>query len=258
MPKYGAAARRSHVLRTLKDRGHVSVNDLSEDLSVSTVTIRKDLQYLEDRNLLTRTHGGAIAAHQNQYAANLPLENLPGDDDDAGRELAQQAADLVENKDTLILDSGAATLQVARNLRNKSQITVATPSVHIAQELLRLSDATVLMIGGRLQPSSASTVGPYAEKMLREHSFRKVFFTGDGFDAAFGLTTATDAEAELNRLMVKSAEEAIALIDMDALGRREFSLVCRPSDLDTVVTNAALPGEASQQLTEQGVNVLSV
>ena len=254
MSKHSAAKRRSHAMRQLKDQGHVSVNDLSEEFNVSTVTIRKDLQYLEDRNLLLRTHGGAIMA--DHYAYDLPLDEKANRNEGAKKRIGKRAARIVADKDTVLLDSGTTTLQIARNLQDKNDLTISTGSVRIALELLRLSDVNVIMLGGRLRPKSASAVGPHAEQMIREHTFRKFFLAGDGLDVNYGLTTTNDSEAYLNRLMIESSEETIVVVDSSKFGRRGLSLICRLEDMDTVISDKKIPQEAAQQLEEHDIRVI--
>lgn len=254
MPTQSAAERRSYAIRQLNDQGHLSVSNLSEELDVSTVTIRKDLQYLEDRNLLIRTHGGAI--RPDHYAYDLSLDEKAKRHEAEKKRIGRKAADLVADKDTLVIDSGTTAMQVVRNLDGKKDLTAATGSVHIARELLRLSEVNVLMLGGRLRRTSASAVGHYAEQMMREHSFRKFFLAVDGFDVDYGLTTTNDSEAHLNRLMVESSEETIAIVDSSKFGRRGLSYICKPNDVDIVITDDNVSDRDVRRLEEAEVQVL--
>lgn len=243
-------------MRLLHDQGHVSVSGLSAELEVSEVTIRKDLRFLEERKLLVRTHGGA--ALLDQYVYDLPFVEKAPRNLDAKKKIGRAAAELVEDGDTLILDSGSTTLQIARNLRNIKDLTVATASIHLALELLRISDIEVLMLGGMVRSTSASVVGSYAEQMLREHAFRKLFLAGDGFDVDYGLTTTNTMEAHLNRIMIEAAQQTIAVLDSSKIGRRGLGRICSSQDINMLIVDSDVPGDVVRRLEEEGIHVLVV
>lgn len=254
MASYTPAERRSYTLDELEEQGHVSVNALSEKLSVSSVTIRKDLQFLEDQNLLIRTHGGAIAP--NQFAFDVSFEEKAQRQKEEKRQIGKAAAEMINDRDTFILDSGTTTLQIVRNLNEPSELTLATHSLHIALEMLCNSEVKLLLLGGTVRSKSASTVGPYAEQMLRDHSFRKLFLAGDGFDIEHGLTTTDDHEARLNQLMIESAEKTIVVVDSSKFGRRGLCRICETSAMDAVITDEGIPDEVASKLREQGFQLI--
>lgn len=247
------AERRTYIMRVLRDQGHVSVAVLSDELDVSEVTIRKDLHFLEERRLLVRTHGGA--ALLDQHVNDLPLEEKTVRHIDEKRRIGEAAAGFVQDGDTIILDGGSTTLQIARNLRSRSDITVATASIHIALELLRPPGTDVLMLGGMVRATSASVVGPYAEQMLRDHTFRKLFLAGDGFDVGYGLTTTNTMEAHLNRRMIDSAHQTFVVVDSSKIGRRGLSRICGVEAINTLVIDDGIPNEVVQRLEDHGVRV---
>ena len=250
---HSIAERRNYIMRVLRDQGHVSVAKLSDELGVSEVTIRKDLRFLEERRLLVRTHGGA--ALLDQYVSDLPFEEKTVRHSEEKQRIGQAAAAFVEDGDTIILDGGSTTLQVARNLRNKGDITVATASIHIALELLRNSGTEVLMLGGIVRPTSASVVGPYAERMLRDHTFRKLFLAGDGLEIGFGLTTTNTMEAHLNRIMIECTQQTIVVVDSSKIGRRGLSKICGVDEINTLVIDDQVPTETVRRLEDLGVRV---
>lgn len=250
MASHTPAERRSYILDQLEENGHVAVNNLSEEVSVSSATIRKDLQFLEDESLLIRTHGGAIAA--NRFAFSASFDEKAQRQKEEKHRIGTAAAKRVGDRDTLILDSGTTTLQIARSLNDPSGLTLATHSLHIALEMMGNPEFNLLLLGGTVRSKSASTVGPYAEEMLRDHSFRKLFLAGDGFDLDHGLTTTDDHEAHLNRLMIESAEKTTAVVDSSKFGRRGLCRICKPSAIDAVITDDGIPDEAASKLRESG------
>ncbi|WP_158666474.1 DeoR/GlpR family DNA-binding transcription regulator [Salinibacter altiplanensis] len=255
MSSPGPAERRSYALDQLDEKGHVSVNALSSALDVSDVTIRKDLQFLEDQNLVIRTHGGAISA--DQFAYDVPFEKKAQRQKEEKQRIGKKAAGMVKNQDTVILDSGTTTLQVLRGLKDRDieGVTVSTNSVHIALETTGTPEIDVLLLGGTVRSKSASVVGPYAEQMLRDHSFSKLFLAGDGIDIGHGLTTTDDQEAYLNRLMIESADQTIVVADSSKFGRRGLCRICEIEPIDVLITDA-VPDDIDRRLTENNVRVV--
>lgn len=254
MASYTPAERRSYTLDQLEEQGHVSVNDLSEELDVSAVTIRKDLQFLEDEDLLIRTHGGAIP--DNQFANDVPFEEKAQRQKEEKKRIGKTAAEMINDRDTLILDSGTTTLQIARNLKGIDDLTLSTNSLHLALEALSLPDLKLILLGGTIRSKSASVVGPYAERMLRDHAFSKLFLAGDGFDVEHGLTTTDDQEAHLNQLMIESAEKTIVVVDSTKFGRRGLCRICTTSAMDAVITDDGIPNDVATKLREQGIQLI--
>lgn len=251
---HNAAKRRDFTHKLLRQDGHVTVSDLSDRLGVSEVTIRKDLQYLEKHNLLLRTHGGALLP--DRFVRDRPFEEKAKRNADAKERIGKRAAALVEKEDTLILDAGTTTLQVAFNLQDKEELMVITNAVNVALELLRYAETIeVLILGGMVRPTSASIVGPHAEQIIREQACHKLFLGVDGFDLSHGLTTTNPMEAHINQLMIESVEQVIVVTDSTKFGRRGLSRICKVDAVDTVITDDEAPPEVVSALEEQDVHV---
>lgn len=248
-----AADRRQQTLRILKDRGQISVSNLSELLQVSEATVRKDLRHLEDEMLLTRTYGGAILANHNVY--DRPFAEKAKQHAEEKYRIGQAAADLVEDNDTIILDSGSTTLQLARHLRGKRHLVTITNSVHIVQELLGMPDVEIILLGGIVRSTAASAVGPFAEEMLKQHSVRRLFLAGDGLDVDYGLTTTNPLEASLNRRMIQAAQETIVVIDSSKFGRRGLSRICGLESIDRIITDDHISDKVLAGLREADIVV---
>ncbi len=249
-----AAERRRQSIEFLKERGHVSVAELSESFDVSEVTIRKDLQYLEERNLVTRTHGGAM---RTDYLVQDQTLEEKGQKYQAEKErIGKAASELIADGDSLILDAGTTVLQVARFLRGKRGLTVMTSSVTIAAEILRLPSIELIMLGGIVRSTSAAVVGHYAEDMVRDHAFRKFVMGVDGFDIERGLTTTHTLEAHLNRVMIEAAMETVAVLDSSKFGRRGLCSICPTDRVDVVVTDRNAPESVVRQLQEREIKVI--
>ena len=250
------AARHNHILQTLKDQGYVTVSDLSETLQVSEVTIRRDLQNLEERNLLYRTHGGATPTNPLVY--DRPVSEKAKQYSDEKRRIGEGAAKLVEPNDAIILASGTTMIQVARHLKGKPHLTVVTNAMNVAMELLHLPGIEIFMLGGMMRLTSTSTVGPAAESMIHQHACRLLFLGVDGFDLEHGLTTSNSLEAHLNREMITAAQQTVVVTDSSKFGLRGFSRICRVEDVDVVITDSKIPESFVKRLEDQDIHVVVV
>ncbi len=254
MPVYSVAERRNRTIKLLKDNGQVSVAELSELLDVSEVTIRKDLQYLERRNLLVRTHGGAM---QNDYLVHdQHFEEKGKRYSDEKRRIGEAAASLVSDGDTIIMDAGTTMVQLARSLQNKRDLTIISSAVNVAIELMRLPDVQLVMLGGVIRSTSAAVVGPFAEAMVKEHYCSKLFLAGDGLDADFGVTTTNALEAHLNKMMIESAQETILIMDSSKFGRRGLSRICGLDKINLIITDSGISDAMRKMLEERDVPLM--
>lgn len=241
------------ILRQLRDQGHVSVSELSEQLNVSEVTIRKDLNALEQRHLLYRTHGGATMS--NPYVLDRSVEEKTGEHASEKDRIGKAAAALVKPQDSIILGSGTTVMYVARHLRDVPGLTVVTSAMNVAVVLTGLPLVEVLMLGGIVRKSSTSVVGPHAEEMLEEHACSTLFLGVDGFDLDHGLTTTNALEATLNQAMMRSSQRTVVVVDSSKFGRRGFRRICKAEAIDTVITDRGVGDETVHALEQRGVVV---
>lgn len=256
MPVFSVAERRNRTLKMLKDNGQVFVVELSRLLDVSEVTIRKDLQYLERRNLLIRTHGGAML---NDYLVQDQHFDEKGKRYAAEKQrIGEAAAGLVEDGDTILMDAGTTMIQIARHLNGKRKLTILTSAINVAMELLRLPDIQLVMLGGLIRSTSAAVVGPYAETMVSDHYCSKFFLAVDGLDPDFGLTTTNAMEAHLNKMMIESARKTILVMDSSKFGRRGLSRICGLDRIHMVITDGGISDAMRRVLEDRGVELMVV
>lgn len=248
--------RHQHILSRLKQEGNVKVLDLCNDLNVSSVTIRKDLKLLEDKNLLFRTHGGGTLA--NPYTSDRPVNEKEKIRAEEKTNIGARAASLIELNDCVIIASGTTVLSLARNIQVKGNLTVITAALNVAGELVHHPDIEVLLLGGILRKSSTSVTGPYAEKILEDFSCSKLFLGVDGIDIEFGLTTTNVMEAQLNRKMIKAAQKTIVLADSTKFGKRGFGRICGLEDVEQVITDNGISDHQVQTLRGMGIEVTIV
>lgn len=247
--------RHKAILDLLRDSGSVDVGALSQQLKVSTVTIRKDLDLLEEKKLLYRTHGGAILA--DPYIATRKVSEKEKLNPEVKRRIGQRAAELLVAQDALIIASGTTVQAFARCIANM-KMTVITSAMNVAMELLDKPDIEIIQLGGIIRHSSASVVSEYAEHMLENFSCSKLFLGVDGIDPVFGLSTTHLQEACLNRAMIRMAAKTVVLADSSKFGRRGFSKICDMSDIDLVITDSGISPKMLEAMSEQGVKVIVV
>lgn len=248
------AKRHQLILNLLKEQGFVNVNELSNLLDVSLVTIRKDLKILESRNLLHRTHGSASLIDPYITERNIHEKEKIGVEQKLC--IARAAVQYIEPNDNIILASGSTILELARQINGISPLTVVTASLNIAQILNIQPDIEVHQLGGGIRKSSNSAVGPFAEKMMQGYSCNKLFIGVDGIDPDYGLTTTNALEASLNQVMINSAQRVIVLADSSKFGRRGFGRICETSQVDVVITDGAVSESMVRRVESQGVKVV--
>ncbi|WP_193165125.1 transcriptional repressor AgaR [Microbulbifer hainanensis] len=248
--------RRHDIVQTTLDAGRVLVPELAEKYGVSTVTIRGDLNYLDQKGLLVRTRGGAVAS--NRVSQELSVREKVTEHLDIKRRLAAAAAQEIGEQDTIILDSGTTTAEIARQLHQFRRLIVMTNGLNVAQQLVDADGVEVLMTGGTLRKKSLSFYGRAAEDTLQCYHFDKVFLGVDGIDFQGGITTHFEYEANLNRLMCKVARQVIAVTDSSKFKRSGVHKICDFSELDVLITDSGIPQAFHDVMTEAGVRVVIV
>ena len=254
-----AATRRSRILERLGERGFATVAELAADAGVSAVTIRADLDALADSAAVQRVHGGAVLRSglgAREQSLEVTLESAA----DAKRAIGRAAADLVESGQSVLLDVGSTTLQVARALVARDDlvdVTVITNGLTLALELERaMPRFTVVVTGGTLRALQHSLVDPLATVVLDRLHPDIAFIGCNGIDVDRGVTNVNLPEAEVKRRMVLSAERPILVADASKLGRARLGSVGPISDFDTLVTASDAPAEIVTRLRIAGLTVL--
>lgn len=248
--------RHQHILTRLQAEGSVTVLDLCRELNVSSVTIRKDLKLLEDKNLLFRTHGGGTM--HNPYTVDRPVNEKEKIRSAEKTRIAIAGASLIEPDDCVIIASGTTVQALAKHIHPISSLTVVTAALNVALELIRHPEIEVIQLGGLLRKSSSSVTGPYSEKILGDLSCNKLFLGVDGIDIEFGLTTTNAMEAHLNRKMIETAQKTIVLADSSKFGKRGFGRICGLEDVEQIITDSGISEHTVKTLQGMGIAVTIV
>ncbi|MDG3583559.1 MULTISPECIES: transcriptional repressor AgaR [Galbibacter] len=246
------AQRRSLILKKLDETGQVNVNELSELLGVSEVTIRNDLDKLEKNNLLIRAHGGAFKTNNLALTVTEKKQiNL-----DIKRNIGREAASLITEDDSIILDSGTTTFEVSNNLSEFKRLTVISNALDIVNNLAQYKNLEVFMPGGYLKEFSMSLVGPMAERNFKQLYCNKLFLGVDGIKPNIGVFTHYMEEAYLNQIMIDIAEEVIVVADSSKFKRSGFAFICNFEKIDKLITDDKIEKASLEMLEKNNVEVI--
>ena len=253
--KRGTVNRREEILKALSEHGKVFVQDLSEKYKVSEVTIRNDLNKLEKKNLLIKARGGAIKVDFHVRTDHRITEKYQINIKEK-RQIGKLAAQMIENYDTIILDSGSTTAELAKNLVEFEDLTVITNAINIINILDNLPNINIIVPGGYLRKNSTSLIGPIAEENTRKFHEDKVFLGVDGFDPSIGLYTPNLEEAYLNQLMITKGNEIIVVTDSSKFKKKSLAFICEIQKIHKVITDEGIQPLDKKQLEDAGVEVL--
>lgn len=246
--------RHQFILQRLKEQGRVSIQELSDMMEVSGVTIRKDLKLLEEKKLLFRTRGGGSL--HNPYAVERPINEKELINAEEKQRIAKAAVELVGDNDSIIIGSGTTVFGLARYLFPSKRLTVITPAVKVTLELSSRPNVEVLQLGGLVRPSSSSVTGSAAEQTLEQISCGLLFLGVDGIDPEFGLSITNLTEASLNQKMIEASRAVVVLADSSKFGRRGLGRVCGLEQVHSIVTDSGVSAEMVELLEERGIRVI--
>ncbi|TBR39835.1 MULTISPECIES: transcriptional repressor AgaR [Dyella] len=251
--------RRRLIVEYVEDQGRATVDELANRFGTSTVTIRNDLEALARNSAIARSHGGALPATP-PTSHDTPLNIKETRHHAQKLRIGQAAARLIQDGETVILDSGSTTVEIARQIRQMKfdSLTVITNALNIALELSGLPHIRVMMLGGLLRETSYSLVGPDAEQALAKLSADKLFLGVDGLDPVVGVTTPDPLEASLNALMIRVSRETIAVFDASKLGQRSLSVITPVQQLHKAITDNSADAKTVDALRNAGVDITLV
>jgi len=249
--------RRRRILELLDGQERATVEELAARFRVTAVTIRGDLDALADAGSLVRSHGGALKRLDQQ---DVPIAVKATRHHAEKVRIGQAAARLIREDETIILDSGTTTAEIARQVKalKVTSLTVITNALNIAVELASSPHIRVIMIGGMLRQLSSSTVGPQAEQMLRGLYADRLFLGVDGLDPEGGLSTHDVLEAQLNALMIKVSREVTVVADSSKFFRRTLSSIAGLHDVHRIITDDKVDQQIVASLRARSLEVMVV
>lgn len=233
--------------------GVVSIADLSQQLDVSDMTIRRDLDYLEERSIVRRVHGGAIAfqglEHEKTFDDRTRLF------DPLKKEAGWTAAQFVKDGDRIIIDAGTTMLHLANQLVTRSRLTIITNNLVVVQELSTCPQIDVVLLGGVFKHREMCTVGGLASQALDQFTADKAFISGAGFSTKDGVTDPDLAESEIKKAMMRTARESILVADSTKYGISALVRVAPFNEFSCLATDDRLSSEAIEEIEVAGIPV---
>jgi DeoR family transcriptional regulator, fructose operon transcriptional repressor len=247
------AERHRRIQELLRERQVVRVSTLSDLMGVSEVTIRRDLEGLERRGLLERTHGGAVLTQR--MRSEPAYVDAVASNPEEKRRIGRTAAALIEPGDAVYLNGGTTTLQVFRHLVAPG-VKVMTNHVGIALEAAD-RDVELLLLGGHYRAPSNSVVGPFATDALRRTYANKAFIGVEGVSLRSGLTTPNAAEAEIARVMIEQTRGTVSVVaDHGKIGTVADFAIAPLDQVDRLIVDPAIDDGYREQLGEAGIEVV--
>ena len=240
--------RHSEILQLVNQNKRVLVAELSSHTGVSEVTIRQDLTQLEKQGYLKRVHGGATALQSDDMNDRLNVRF------DIKQRLAQRAAELVQPGETVMIEGGSANALLARELANRGDVTIITPSAYIAS-MIRKSKCDVILLGGIYQPQGESLVGPLTRLCIEHTHFSTAFIGIDGFHPDTGFTSRDMMRADVANAILNKNQRNIVLTDVSKFGQIFSTSIGQLKQFSVLVTNSGIDESHLALLRQHQVSV---
>ncbi|MGC1580043.1 MAG: DeoR/GlpR family DNA-binding transcription regulator [Candidatus Acidiferrales bacterium] len=250
-----AEERRFRIREILSRERTVSASELIRTLEVTAATIRRDLAALEKEGVLVRSHGGAVSrASSTNFQPSY--EALGRSHRAEKQAIAREAERLILDGETVFLEGSTTVYELARRLLHRNRLTVITNSPPIVEELQRSQHVSVISTGGELQKDVFYLSGVWAQRALSEIRVDKAVLGVSAIDPSYGISTASQAEAQIKKMILKSARVSIAVADHSKFGNQGFAYVGPITDIDILVTDSAADPQYLRPLREAGVELI--
>jgi len=244
--------RRSRVLELIRLRGFASLPALAEELAVSESTIRRDLDFLEESGVAQRTHGGVFYTGPSPKLAHFDQRQALNWD--RKRQIAAAASRLIDDNDTILLDGGSTTYELAQLLVGRP-LQVVTNSLPVANLFTSSGNADLVFVGGYVHAKTGVSIGPYANQMLAGLNVRRAVLSVAGINER-GTFNSNLLLVETERAMIASAEQVIVVADSTKFGHTSLAQMCPLQEIDVLVTDSEIGAEWPPRLEAAGVKLV--
>ncbi len=250
--------RRREICAVVNSNGKITIGEICSQYGVSEMTARRDLRDLDREGLLRRVHGGAILGIGRSYepAFSMRTRIVPENKQLIGK----KAAELVQDGDSIALDTGTTNLELVRALKNRRNITIVTSSLPIANEVINSfsleNQVRLILTGGIVRPGEFSMVGEISQNTFREFHVDKAFIGVGGLSLKDGLTEYNIEDASVKKILIESAQVRIVLADSTKIGRTTFATIAPLSAMDRLVTDSGISAEMVDELNNIGIDVV--
>lgn len=250
--------RRRKIIEIVQESGSRSVTDLVDQFGVSEMTIRRDLRDLNREGLLRRVHGGAISNLGRSYEPPFAVRSTRHDEEK--RAIGRLAAGMVQDGDSLALDVGTTTIEIARALQGKRNLTIITASLPIANEIVSnlslTSDVRLILTGGIVRSGELSMIGDIAARSYNDYHVDKAFLGVGGISLEGGLTEYNVEDAMVKKHLLANAQQRIVVADSSKFGRTTFTSIAPIDMVHTIISDSDIPRDVLEALQRMGIEVL--
>lgn len=249
-----ANQRRDKILELLKEDGSAKVIDLARIFKVTEVTIRQDLEKLEKEGLAMREHGGAYLRNMGDQVKSFSLAHQ--DHIDKKELIAKKCLEFIESGDTIILDSGSTTTEIAKKLKGLKNLTVITNALNIALMLGAEPGIEVIMTGGEFKPPTLSLTGQKAADFFKGINVQKLFLATAGISLKSGLTYPSISDIVVKKAMIDAADTTYLVADSTKIGKSAFASLGALSLIDYIITDAGIEDKHKEVFRQNEIELI--
>lgn len=247
--------RRAIILQELKQKGKIKVMDISKMLKCSEVTIRKDLQQMDEAGLLVRTHGGAMIkeeALEQKYEAKSIYQLK-----EVKKSIAARAYEYIEDRDTIIIDDASTSFYLARHIKKNPQkrVNIVTNSLLVGNELFNVDHVQLVVIGGQVEGHLAATVGEMAIRNLSDIYVDKAFIGVHGVNFDVGITSVGSQQMQVKKAILNTTQKVFVLVDSTKFGGGYLQVICPMNRIHKIITNSQVDKEYVKMAKNIGVSM---
>ena len=248
-------SRKSYILKTLNERDHLNVQELSEHFKVSQMTIRRDLSELEEKGYLIRKYGGAVKsdAVDNLFSFNRRLEENGGQKE----KICRRAAGFIEDNDVIFIDCGTTLFRLSHYIGRKNRLRVITNSLPVVSELINFPNIRLTFIGGDIVDDRKASYGSTAERMIEEYHADKAFIGADGISLSKGLSSYDEKEARITRKMAENADRVFLLCDSSKIEKDSFYRFAPVSLINVLITEKKISRAETARYLENKISIIT-
>lgn len=245
-------ARREQILAYVKNRKNATSEELSKNFRVTEETIRKDLNFLSDKGLVIRTFGGAMT--KEDY--DPPLAQRTISNFEEKRLIAETASSFINDRDSVVLDAGSTTIELAKCIQENSEVVVVTNSLEIINILSKAQGVNVISTGGQLRTKSMSFQGQLTEYSITNYNIQKAFISAKGIGLEEGVMDTNETEANIKRKMIETAKEITLLADYSKFSKIAHVTVCPINKINRIITDNKADPEVISKFRDKGIEVI--
>ncbi len=245
--------RRNLIVEYLNEYNSVKVEDLANKLDVTPTTIRRDLQYLEDNQIVCRIYGGAVL--KSGLTGEIPYKNKIINNKNEKKRIAEYAASFVKNGQIVFLDAGTTNIEIGKLLKSKQNLTIVTTDIKIAALIAFSTNFKVLSLGGVVQNATGSCLGSHTVAFLKDINVDISFIGTSSITIEKGLSTPTFEKADVKKQAMKSAKKSILVTDSSKFGKESFARICDLDKFDLIISDVSLDDKRYKKLKENKINI---